>query len=129
MVGGGALGAVIYLRGGLLPRPPPEGLPVLLGPLAGVLLIGFLHRPGYRVSSTGPGTAAPCCSVVLKVVCGLEVACLHLQSPFGLSLSKPCAAFGADQRERAEWLNAFGPQQPGVRWLLLAQLPVPERSL
>ena len=48
MVGGGALGAVIYLRGGLLPRPPPEGLPVLLGPLAGVLLIGFLHRPGFR---------------------------------------------------------------------------------
>ena len=81
MVGGGALGAVTYLRGGLLPRPPPEGLPVLLGPLAGVLLIGFLHRPGFRVSSTGPGTAAPCCSVVLKVVCGLEVACLHRQKP------------------------------------------------
>ena len=114
MVGGGALGAVTYLRGGLLPRPPPEGLPVLLGPLAGVLLIGFLHRPGFRVSSTGPGTAAPCCSVVLKVVCGLEVACLHLQSPFGLSLSKPCAALLLAQRKRVGWLSASGPKSFGA---------------
>ncbi len=27
-----------FERGGLLPRPPPDGLPVLLGPFTGVLL-------------------------------------------------------------------------------------------
>lgn len=30
-----------FERGGLLPRPPPDGLPVLLGPFAGVLLGPF----------------------------------------------------------------------------------------
>jgi hypothetical protein len=28
-----------HLLGGLLPRPPPDGLPVVLGPLAGVFLL------------------------------------------------------------------------------------------
>lgn len=30
-----------FERGGLLPRPPPDGWPVLLGPFAGVLLEPF----------------------------------------------------------------------------------------
>jgi len=35
----------VYRRGGLLPRPPPEVLPVLLGPLfgAGLLLMVILQ--------------------------------------------------------------------------------------
>ena len=42
-----------FERGGLLPRPGPEGLPVLLGPLVGVLLINFSKVPEK-------GRAAPC---------------------------------------------------------------------
>lgn len=39
--------ALLYLeRGGLFPRPPPEGPPVLLGPLKGAgLLIIYLLIP------------------------------------------------------------------------------------
>lgn len=44
-----------YLRGGLLPRPPPDGLPVSLGPFFSVVNIVFPCVPEFWVSRASPG--------------------------------------------------------------------------
>jgi hypothetical protein len=44
-----------YFRGGLLPRPPPDGLPVLLGAFSIFIAINFPLRPGILSESCEPG--------------------------------------------------------------------------
>lgn len=53
----GSVTDAAYLRGGLLPRPPPDGLPVLLGPFSSWNNMFFLHGPGnVGTSDAGPET-------------------------------------------------------------------------
>lgn len=44
-----------YFRGGLLPRPPPDGPPVLLGPFSSFMNIAFSLYPGILSESCEPG--------------------------------------------------------------------------
>lgn len=45
-----------YLRGGLLPRPPPEGLPVLLGPFSRYAFMVLLLCASLKMDVRGAGT-------------------------------------------------------------------------